>query len=67
MVGEGEEVGGKYDWGVGEMKRGWSDVWEGGSMRKVREFGGKGGKEEERGRSMNDVDMCEVMMRGKGE
>ena len=66
LMSERHELKGKYDAAVAEIKSRWSDLSHGGSITKVTEFGGKV-PEEETATSINDLDMSQLILSGKGE
>lgn len=65
LVAERDELKGKYDAAVAEIKSRWSDLSHGGSITKVTEFGGNA--PEETATSINDLDMSQLILSGKGE
>lgn len=65
LVAERDELKGKYDSAVAEIKSRWSDLSHGGSITKVTEFGGNA--PEETATSINDLDMSQLILSGKGE
>lgn len=67
LVAERDELKGKYDAAVAEIKRRWSDLSHGGSITKVTEFGGNAPEPEYTAPSINDLDMSQLIMSGKGE
>lgn len=67
LVAERDELKGKYDSAVAEIKSRWSDLSHGGSITKVTEFGGKAPEPEETATSINDLDMSQLILSGKGE
>ena len=67
LVAERDELKGKYDSAVAEIKSRWSDLSHGGSITKVTEFGGKVPEAEDTATSINDLDMSQLIMSGKGE
>ena len=66
LVAERDELKGKYDSAVAEIKSRWSDLSHGGSITKVTEFGAKA-EPEPTATSINDLDMSQLIMSGKGE
>lgn len=69
LVAERDELKGKYDAAVAEIKSRWTDLSHGGSITKVTEFGAKHAPdpETETATSINDLDMSQLIMSGKGE
>ena len=67
LVAERDELKGKYDSAVAEIKSRWSDLSHGGSITKVTEFGRKKSPDEETASSINDLDMSQLILSGKGE
>ena len=67
LLSERDELKGKYDAAVAEIKSRWSDLSHGGSITKVTEFGGKVPEPEETATSINDLDMSQLILSGKGE
>jgi hypothetical protein len=67
LVAERDELKEKYDTAVSEIKSRWTDLSHGGSITKVTEFGGNAPKPEETATSINDLDMSQLMLSGKGE
>lgn len=67
LVAERDEMRGKYDSAVAEIKSRWSDLSHGGSITKVTEFGGNTSKPEETATNINDLDMSQLILSGKGE
>ena len=67
LVAERDELKGKYDSAVAEIKSRWSDLSHGGSITKVTEFGGNAPEQEEIATSINDLDMSQLILSGKGE
>lgn len=67
LVAERDELKGKYDAAVAEIKSRWSDLSHGGSITKVTEFGVQNASEPETATSINDLDMSQIIMSGKGE
>ena len=67
LVAERDELKGKYDAAVAEIKSRWSDLSHGGSITKVTEFGGNAPEAEETATSINDLDMSQLILSGKGE
>lgn len=67
LMSERDELKGKYDAAVAEIKSRWSDLSHGGSITKVTEFGGKKSPDEETATSINDLDMSQLILSGKGE
>ena len=69
LVAERDELKGKYDAAVAEIKSRWTDLSHGGSSTKVTEFGAKNAPdpETETATSINDLDMSQIIMSGKGE
>ena len=67
LVAERDELKEKYDAAVAEIKSRWSDLSHGGSITKVTEFGGKVPEAEDTATSINDLDMSQLIMSGKGE
>ena len=67
LVAERDELREKYDSAVAEIKSRWSDLSHGGSITKVTEFGVKNVPEPETATSINDLDMSQIIMSGKGE
>lgn len=65
LVTERDELKGKYDAAVAEIKSRWSDLSHGGSITKVTDFGGNA--PEETATSINDLDMSQLILSGKGE
>ena len=65
LVAERDELKEKYDSAVAEIKSRWSDLSHGGSITKVTEFGGNA--PEETATSINDLDMSQLILSGKGE
>lgn len=66
LVKERDELRGKYDNAVAEIKSRWSDLSHGGSITKVTEFG-QPDKEEKTATSVDDLDWSQLTMSGKGE
>nr|DAG56559.1 MAG TPA: hypothetical protein [Caudoviricetes sp.] len=66
LVAERDELRGKYDNAVAEIKSRWSDLSHGGSITKVTEFGKPDGTEEV-ATSVDDLDWSQLTMSGKGE
>ena len=66
LVAERDELKGKYDSAVAEIKSRWSDLSHGGSITKVTEFGAKA-EPEKTATNINDLDMSQLIMSGKGE
>lgn len=67
LMSERDELKEKYDAAVAEIKSRWSDLSHGGSITKVTEFGGKVPEAEDTATSINDLDMSQLIMSGKGE
>lgn len=67
LVAERDELRGKYDSAVAEIKSRWSDLSHGGSITKVTEFGRNAPKTEENATNINDLDMSQLILSGKGE
>lgn len=67
LVAERNELRGKYESAVAEIKSRWSDLSHGGSITKVTEFGGNAPDPEETATSINDLDLSQLIMSGKGE
>lgn len=67
LVAERDELRGKYESAVAEIKSRWSDLSHGGSITKVTEFGGNAPDPEETATSINDLDLSQLIMSGKGE
>lgn len=67
LVAERDELRGKYASAVAEIKSRWSDLSHGGSITKVTEFGGNAPDPEETATSINDLDLSQLIMSGKGE
>lgn len=67
LVAERDELQGKYDSAVAEIKSRWSDLSHGGSITKVTEFSGNAPDQDETAISINDLDMSQLIMSGKGE
>lgn len=67
LVAERDELKEKYDSAVAEIKSRWSDLSHGGSITKVTEFGGNAPEKEETATSINDLDLSQLIMSGKGE
>ena len=68
LVAERDELKGNYDAAVAEIRRRWSDLSHGGSITKVTEFGANNTPNpEETATSINDLDMSQLIMSGKGE
>ena len=67
LVAERDEWKGKYDAAVSEIRSRWLDLSHGGSITKVTEFGAKNDPETETAASINDLDMSQIIMSGKGE
>lgn len=67
LTAERDELKGKYDSAVAEIKSRWSDLSHGGSITKVTEFGGKALEPEKPATSINDLDMSQLILSGKGE
>ncbi len=65
LVAERDELKGKYDNAVAEIKSRWSDLSHGGSITKVTEFGKP--DEEKVATSVDDLDWSQLAMSGKGE
>lgn len=65
-VAERDELRGKYDNAVAEIKSRWSNLSHGGSITKVTEFGKPDGTEEF-ATSVDDLDLSQLTMSGKGE
>lgn len=65
LAAERDELKGKYDSAVAEIKSRWSDLSHGGSITKVTEFGGNA--PEKTATSINDLDMSQLILSGKGE
>ena len=65
LTAERDELKGKYDAAVAEIKSRWSDLSHGGSITKVTEFGGN--VPEKTATSINDLDMSQLILSGKGE
>lgn len=65
LSAERDELKGKYDAAIAEIKSRWSDLSHGGSITKVTEFGGN--VPEEIATSINDLDMSQLILSGKGE
>ena len=66
LVKERDELRGKYDNAVAEIKSRWSDLSHGGSITKVTEFGKPDGTEDV-ATSVDDLDWSQLTMSGKGE
>lgn len=66
LVAERDELRGKYDNAVAEIKSRWSDLSHGGSITKVTEFG-KPDTGEKVATSVDDLDLSQLVMSGKGE
>lgn len=67
LAAERDELKEKYDAAVAEIKSRWTDLSHGGSITKVTEFGAKNAPEPETATSINDLDMSQIIMSGKGE
>ncbi len=67
LVAERDELRGKYDNAVAEIKSRWSDLSHGGSITKVTEFGKPDTGEEKVATSVDDLDLSQLVMSGKGE
>lgn len=67
LVAERDELKGKYDASVAEIKSRWSDLSHGGSITKVTEFGGNAPEQEETATSIHDLDLSQLILSGKGE
>lgn len=67
LMSERDELKEKYDAAVAEIKSRWSDLSHGGSITKVTEFGGKVPEVEGIATSINDLDMSQLILSGKGE
>ena len=67
LVAERDELRGKYDAAVAEIKSRWSDLSHGGSITKVTEFGKMDANEEKVATRVEDLDLSQLMMSGKGE
>ena len=68
LVAERDELKGKYDAAVAEIKSRWTDLSHGGSITKVTEFCSNNAPDpEETATSINDLDMSQLIMSGKGE
>lgn len=67
LMSERDELRGKYESAVAEIKSRWSDLSHGGSITKVTEFGGNAPDPEETATSINDLDLSQLIMSGKGE
>lgn len=67
LTAERDELKEKYDSAVAEIKSRWSDLSHGGSITKVTEFGGKKSPDEETATSINDLDLSQLILSGKGE
>ena len=68
LVKERDDLKEKYDVAIAEIKSRWSDLSHGGSITKVTEFGAKNAPTpEEVATSINDLDMSQLIMSGKGE
>ena len=67
LVAERDELKGKYDNAVAEIKSRWSDLSHGGSITKVTEFGKADRTEESVATSVDDLDWSQLTMSGKGE
>lgn len=68
LIKERDDLKEKYDAAVAEIKSRWSDLSHGGSITKVTEFGAKNAPNpEETATSINDLDMSQIIMSGKGE
>lgn len=67
LVAERDELKVKYDAAVAEIKRRWTELSHGGSITKVTEFGKKDEPEPGTATSINDLDMSQIIMSGKGE
>lgn len=65
LTAERDELKGKYDAAVAEIKSRWSDLSHGGSITKVTEFGRN--VPEKPATSINDLDMSQLILSGKGE
>lgn len=67
LVAERDELKGKYDNAVAEIKSRWSDLSHGGSITKVTEFGASDAGKEKTATSVDDLDWSQLTMSGKGE
>lgn len=67
LIAERDELTRKYDSAVAEIKRRWSDLSHGGSITKVTEFVGDAPDSDETAISINDLDMSQLILSGKGE
>ena len=67
LVAERDELRGKYDNAVAEIKSRWSDLSHGGSITKVTEFGKPDADGEKVATSVDDLDLSQLVMSGKGE
>lgn len=67
LASELDELRGKYDNAVSEIKKRWSDLSHGGSITKVTEFGKPDTDEEKVATSVDDLDLSQLVMSGKGE
>ena len=67
LVAERDELKGKYDSAVAEIKSRWSDLSHGGSITKVTEFSANAPEAEDTAPSINDLDMSQLILSGKGE
>lgn len=66
LVAERDELKGKYESAVAEIKTRWSDLSHGGSVTKVTEFTAKP-ETVETATNINDLDMSQLILSGKGE
>lgn len=66
LVAERDELKGKYESAVAEIKNRWADLSHGGSVTKVTEFTAKP-ETVETATNINDLDMSQLILSGKGE
>lgn len=66
LVAERDELRGKYEAAVAEIKSRWSDLSHGGSITKVTDFTAKP-ETVATATAVNDLDMSQLILSGKGE
>lgn len=66
LAAERDDLRSRYDAAVTEIRNRWSDLSHGGSITKVTEFTAKP-EVEETATGVNDLDMSQLILSGKGE
>lgn len=66
LIAERDDLRSRYDSAVAEIRSRWSDLSHGGSITKVTEFTAKP-ETVETASNINDLDMSQLILSGKGE